>query len=140
MTLPFKAERLEAPTFFPYCCEICQSQKGPVFDTQVDRPAMGGHVRVMICRSCIRGLAIDAGYVKGPEAERLEKASDTVAQAEIDLVDLRDLVAKADKALRESDAKQELLTSELERLRGENEQLRFKAQQLRDGAAELIAS
>jgi hypothetical protein len=136
--LPQEPQRLEAPTFFPYACELCAGQKGPFIDTMVDRPSTGGNVRVMLCRSCCRGIGKFWGYLKGPEAERLEKAADTLEQAQSDQAELRERVQQLDEAVKERNAKLEVLNAELERLRGLDEQRRSLAAQVRDQAAELV--
>ena len=56
---------------WPNCCARCTAQKGPLWDTLAERPGFG---RVYICLMCLEEGARVAGYLEGPEMERLHNA------------------------------------------------------------------
>jgi len=103
------------PAIWPNCCIRCTSQKGPQWDTLAERPGLG---RVYLCLMCIEEAARVAGYIEGPELDRLHDAVVVIA----DLERLNDeqqqrLVADEILAMRQAERITEL-ESELDEAQG----------------------
>lgn len=87
---------MDAPVLFPGRCLLCGRSKGKMVDTQVDDEGFG---RVYVCADvCVPAVAklIGLGDV-AEERRRADAAEWKAAEAELELVDARPILAQLGK-------------------------------------------
>ena len=119
---------------FPSMC-LCGSQKGPIVDTYMDKPGYG---RIYLCRLCVTRAARAFGLIKGAEHERLEKAADELAQAELEIAERQALLEKLTKSLAERDQKITGQQAYIETLTSDVTQMRHLAGLVASTAREMV--
>ena len=130
--------KVDRPHLAPKRCVLCPTgyKGGPVIDTMFEHalPPVG---RVYLCLQHAKQIAVAAGFEKGEELDKLVHASQTVAEAQADVVKRDQIIG----SLRNQIAAQDRTISALERERADAEGRAHQAEaKLNEIGSELAAT